>query len=152
MDERQQVTKTEETGRELVVPVTVEFEDVDSFRIAHHSKLVTYLERARLRLLTSLGLELEGQTPAPVLYELRLRFRKPARLLDQLVVAVSVSDFDDYKVLLRYRIRRGDDTLVRATSVIAFADLDDGTLTTMPDAMSEALQSRRGAADERAKP
>lgn len=140
MDGRQQ-------GRELTVVVSVEFDDVDSFRIAHHSRLIAYLERARLRLLTSLGLSLEAGGIAPVLYELNTRFRKPARLLDQLEVTASISDFDDYRVSLSYRIRREGEVLVRASSVIAFAELESGQLTTMPTpvlaALREAVQESR---------
>ena len=125
----------------LSIPVTVEFEDVDSFRIAHHTKLLAYLERARLRLLMSLGVDLAGV--APVVYELGVRFRKPARLLDQLEVEVRVRDVDDYQVSLGYRIRRDGATLVTARSTIAFADLDEGTLTTMPEELSIALGGAR---------
>lgn len=124
---------------ELTVPVTVEFEDVDSYRIAHHTRLVAYLERARLRLLTSLGVDLVGV--APVVYELNVRFRKPARLMDQLEVAVRVRDVDDYHVALAYRISRDGETLVKARSIIAFADLELGTLTTMPKELVSALRA-----------
>lgn len=116
----------------VTIPVTVEFEEVDSFRIAHHTKLVAYLERARLRLLASLGVELEGRGPAPVIYELELRFRKPAKLLDQLDVSAWLNDVDDYRVTLGYRIRCEGETILRATSVIAFADLESGALTPVP--------------------
>lgn len=126
---------------ELTLPVTVEFEDVDSFRIAHHTKLVAYLERARLRLLTSLGVELNGVSP--VVYELNVRFRKPARLMDALEVTVRVRDVDDFQVGLEYHIRRDGETLVKARSTIAFADLEEGTLTSMPEELLSAFGAAR---------
>ena len=128
---------------ELSIPVTVEFEDVDSFGIAHHTRLLAYLERARLRLLVSLGVDLAGV--APVVYRLEARFRRPARLLDRLEVAARVRDADDYRVGLEYRIRRGDETLVKARSTIAFADLERGALGTVPEALSRALREAGGA-------
>jgi YbgC/YbaW family acyl-CoA thioester hydrolase len=129
--------------REVSVPVTVEFDDVDSFRIAHHSRLVAYLERARLRLLTAAGLRLDGGEAAPVIYELHVRFRKPARLLDQLEVTAGLSELDDYRVSLSYRIRRDGEVLVRASSVIAFAELETGELTTVPASLREAWGGER---------
>lgn len=134
---------------ELTIPVTVEFEDVDSYRIVHHTKLVAYLERARLRLLTSLGVDLVGV--APVVYELNVRFRKPARLMDELEVAIGVRDVDDYQVALAYRIRRDGETIVKARSIIAFADLERGTLTTMPKELMSALRAAHdtGGPEER---
>lgn len=111
------------TAPAATVEVTVEFEDVDSYGIVHHSRLVCYLERARLRLLEALGLPLcpDGNT-FPVMYELRTRFHRPAKLLDRLQVSVELADHDDFQIQLKYRIRRGDDLLVRASSAIAFWD------------------------------
>lgn len=134
---------------EQTVTVTVEFEEVDSFRIAHHTKLIAYLERARLRLLSSLGLDLWGPGGAPVLYELRVRFRKPARLLDRLEVTASVRDFDDWTLALGYRLERGSDVIARASSVIAFADLDSGELRPLPTTLTATLDAARGEAAER---
>ena len=129
---------------EVSVPVVVEFDDVDSFRLAHHARLVSYLERGRLRLLASLGMNLDGDGIAPVMYELNLRFRKPARLLEELKVTVFVREFDDYRLALGYRIHRDGETLVRARSVIAFADLSSGSLTTMPSEMTRTLRDLSG--------
>ncbi len=39
---------------EFSIPITVEFEDADSYKIAHHAKLVSYLERARVRYFSGL--------------------------------------------------------------------------------------------------
>ena len=130
---------------EVSLEVTVEFEDVDSFRIANHSRLIAYLERARLRLLAMLGVALDGGGPAPVLYDLKLRFRRPARLLDRLVVTARVREAEEHRLALSYRIARDGETLVRASSVIAFVDLDRNELVPVPEALLTAL---RGEADE----
>ena len=90
----------------LNVPICVEFEDIDAYHIVHHVKIVAYLERARLRLLRALGIDPLGLDVAPVLYDLRVRYRKPAKLGDQLDAIVTVRDHDDYRIELRYRIRR----------------------------------------------
>jgi acyl-CoA thioester hydrolase len=102
--------------------VTVEFEDVDSYGIAHHGRFVAYLERARLRYLESHGLPVYPHGCVPVMYALELRFRKPARLMDALDVSVETEAVDDFTVTLRYRVRRAGEVLVRARSVIAFWD------------------------------
>ncbi len=126
-------------GKELVVPVTVEFEDVDSYRIAHHTKLVAYLERARLRLLSELGVELYRRDLVPVLYDLKMKFRQPARLLDRLEVAVFVKDYSEYELVLGYKLRRDGETIARATTIIAFADLVTGNVAPLPQDYLDAL-------------
>jgi 4-hydroxybenzoyl-CoA thioesterase len=120
-------------------PVTVEFEDVDSYGTAHHSRLVCYLERARLRFIRGLGLELAPGEVVPVLHELRVRFAKPVRLLDRLEVAVFVESVSDYRLELGYRIRRNEETVLRASTTIAFADLTAGTIVAAPQAYVDAL-------------
>ena len=117
------------------VPVTVEFEDVDSYGIAHHSKLVAYLERARLRFLAANGLALSGDGCVPVMYSLELHFRRPARLMDALEVSVEVAEADDFRIGLRYAIRRGEEVLVRARSVIAFWDRERDGPAPVPESL-----------------
>jgi len=119
--------------------VTVEFEDVDSYGIAHHSRLVCYLERARLRFIKGLGLELGPGQVVPVLHDLRVRFSKPVKLLERLDVSVFVESVSDYRLELGYRIRRGAETVLRASTTIAFADLAAGTIVAAPQAYVDAL-------------
>jgi 4-hydroxybenzoyl-CoA thioesterase len=118
--------------------VTVEFEDVDGYGIAHHTQLLHYLERARLRLFARCGL-LEGGL-VPVLHDLQVRFHRPARLLEQLQVVLEVEAADAVRLRLRYQVRRGETLLLRARSVIAFWDPRAGTLTPVPEAVLVALQ------------
>ena len=122
--------------------VTVEFEDVDSYGMAHHGRFVSYLERARLRYLESRGLPVYPKGCVPVMYALELRFRKPARLQDVLTVSVQPVAVDDFTVTLRYQVRRGDDVLVRARSVIAFWDPEADAPAPVP----EAFRVRMGSA------
>ena len=127
--------------RELVCPVTVEFEDVDAYGIAHHTKLVAYLERARLRFLTGIGIELGRGPVVPVLYDLKMRFMKPARLLDSLEVSVFVEEVTEYRLDLGYRVRRDGETIARATTSIAYADLERGSVVPAPAEHVEALRA-----------
>lgn len=120
------------------VPVTVEFEDVDSYGIAHHARLVAYLERARLRFLLAHGLPVHPGGCLPVMYSLELHFRRPARLMDALEVSVAALAVDDFQITLAYRIRRDGDVLVRARSVIAFLD----PVADAPAPVPEAFRAR----------
>lgn len=122
----------------LTFPVTVEFEDVDSYGIAHHTALVAYLERIRVRLLAQLGVGLPPDGPYPVMYELAIRFRKPARLLERLNVSVALTAADQARLDLRYEIRRGHELIARASSVIAFWDAADDRPAAVPTRLLEA--------------
>lgn len=128
--------------------VTVEFEDVDAYGIAHHARLVAYLERARLRLFTALGLDLATQRVVPVVSELRMKFSRPARLGDELEVGMWAREVTELKAVLGYELRlkeageAAEDDAVVATAVVtlAFTDLDEGGLQPLPEHFAGRLQ------------
>lgn len=121
-------------------PVTVEFEDVDSYRIAHHIKFIAYLERARVRFLTELGFDLYPEGVSIVLYSLDIRYKKPAFLLDKLDVSVFVNSVEDYRLELGYKIKRDRDLLLRASSGIAFMDNETKSIIPAPDNYIEKIR------------
>jgi YbgC/YbaW family acyl-CoA thioester hydrolase len=130
------------------IPVTVEFEEVDSFGIAHHTKLVAYLERARVRLFAEAGLQLVPEGALPVLHGLEMRFRRPARLMDALTVSVAAEPCNGFRLSLRYEIRRGDELLARASTALAFWDPATDALVPVPAALLDRLEAWRARPDD----
>lgn len=124
----------------FTVPVTVEFEDVDSYKIAHHTKLVAYCERARIRFLSKLGLELYPDKMNIVLYSLNMRFKRPAQLMDTLDVSVFIESLDDYRLTLGYKIRRQSLLVATASTGIAFMDVETGMLVPAPEKYVNGLR------------
>jgi acyl-CoA thioester hydrolase len=114
------------------VPVTVEFEDVDSYKIAHHTKMVAYLERARVRFFAQQHYDLRDTSIHPVLYHVEMKYKKTVKLLDELIVSVSVKSQEDFKLTLGYRIRRGDELVAKATTTLAFVDGETKELVPVP--------------------
>jgi acyl-CoA thioester hydrolase len=131
----------EADGRRLTVPVTVEFEDVDAYGIAHHARLVAYLERARVRFLADLGLDLARTDVHLVLYDLTARFKRTAALLDPLEVTVSVSSVDSVRLTLGYQIRRAGLLVARATTALAFVDGATKAVVPIPEEYRRALEA-----------
>ena len=125
--------------------ITVEFEDVDSYRIVHHTKLIAYLERARVRFFSSMGFDLSASNMVLVLYHLETQFKKPAFFQDELSVAVFVKSFDSFRLVLAYKIFRQKDLIAKATTGLCF--VDPATLVMVPapgpyvDKLKQALVS-----------
>lgn len=113
--------------------VTVEFEDVDSFRIVHHTKFIAYLERARVRFLDHYGVDMTRVDPHPVLYDLEVRFKKPARFRDRIEVSVFVESADAFRLTLGYRVVRDAELLLKARTSLAFIDATSGRMTPLPE-------------------
>jgi acyl-CoA thioester hydrolase len=132
--------------REYLVPVRVEFEDVDGYRIAHHTRLVAFLERARVRFFREIGLEVFAVGAVPVLARLDIRFKRPALFGDELEVALTVREVTDFQLVLGYRVRRDTETLATATTKLAFSHAEQGELMPLPDDFQAALKRWRGGA------
>lgn len=126
--------------KKFTIPVIVEFEDVDSYKIAHHTKMVAYLERARLRFLGKLGFDIHPKGLSIVMYNLEMRFKATAKIMDELVVETIIKNVDDYRIDLFSRIMRGDRILARATVGIAFMNERSEQIVPIPDKMMAALK------------
>ncbi len=114
-------------------PVRVEFEDVDSYKIAHHTKLLAYLERARTLYFRNVGIGLDKLPFAVLVYQVSMRFIKTAKLFDELLVTAKISECDGYKFKVEQKIFRGDELLVKAHVVHALQDFDTLEMVPVPD-------------------
>ncbi|MBN1309700.1 MAG: acyl-CoA thioesterase [Chitinispirillaceae bacterium] len=124
----------------FTLPITVEFEDIDSYGIAHHTRIIDYFERARVHFLAeTIGLDLYPHGMAIVLYGIDIRFTKAARLLDTLNARVYIRSMDEYRLNLGYKLLRGGEALARGSSGIAFMDTGSGRLIPAPDAYVEKI-------------
>ena len=76
-------------GTTHVFPQRVEFDDCDAQGIAHHPKLITFLERARCAAMREEGYsyrEMLEDRAAVVIGDLRVKFLRPARHEEKLFV------------------------------------------------------------------
>ena len=124
--------------------VRVEFEEVDSYRIVHHSKMLIYLERARTHFFYDHGIALENIPYAVLVYRANLRFIKPAYFFDELSVEVTISNIQSFFFTVHERILRHGETLVSADISHALQDHVSGETIALPDEMTAFLTSLAG--------
>ena len=111
-------------GLRADLELTVQFDEIDSFRIAHHTKLVAYLERPRIRLLANIGFDMVNPPFAAAIYSMNLDFKKTARLLDNLQVSSQITGIEGFKLILTERILRRGSLLLKAKTSLVFLDWD----------------------------
>jgi len=126
-----------ESKYQVEVPVHVEFEDVDAYRIAHHTKLIAYLERARVRLFQKYNFEIIEGKYSIVLHKLDIRFANPAKFLDDLTVIASLKSANESRIKLSYRIRKGKQLIAKASSELACVDPATQRIALFPDSLLE---------------
>jgi acyl-CoA thioester hydrolase len=116
-------------GREHRVPVRVYYEDTDFTGLVYHANYVRYFERGRSDCLRLMGIGhaelLDGDQPmAFVVSKMELRFLKPARIDDELVVRTFYEAVKGPRLLIRQEIARGEDALCRADVEVVCIHMD----------------------------
>lgn len=103
-------------GREHRLPIRVYYEDTDFTGLVYHANYVRYFERGRSDALRLMGVGhaelLDGDKPmAFVVSKMELRFLKPARIDDELLVRTHYDAVEGARLLISQAITRGDDVL-----------------------------------------
>lgn len=138
-----QPTSGEFEGRTHLLPVRVYYEDTDFTGLVYHANYLRFFERGRsdfLRLVSSGHAELlDRDDPlAFVVTRMDIRFLKPARIDDALVIRTTYEAVKGPRLIIRQAIVRGEQTLCEADVEAACIDLN-GRPRRPPRAMAEAL-------------
>jgi acyl-CoA thioester hydrolase len=130
-------------GREHRLPVRIYYEDTDFTGMVYHANYVRYFERGRSDFLRLVGVShsdlLVGAEPAAfVVTRLDIRFQKPGRSDDALVVVTTYDQVKGPRLFLSQRIERGGEILATASIEAACIRLD-GRPCKPPPGLTKAL-------------
>jgi acyl-CoA thioester hydrolase len=134
--------------RRFCWPVRVYWEDTDGGGIVYYANYLKFLERARSEWLRSMGIDQAVLQRAEriqfAVVEAQVRYRRPARYDDLLVVSAAVESWRGASVSFAQDIRRGSETgelLVEGTIRVACLDADQLKPRPLPPRMLEELRS-----------
>jgi len=89
-------------GSEHRFALTVYFEDTDAYGIVYYANYLKFMERARSDFLRAVGVDQAGELAATgsayAVVEVNIRYRKPARLGDDLKIVSTVDEVRDWFV------------------------------------------------------
>jgi acyl-CoA thioester hydrolase len=126
--------------------VRVYFEDTDLTGIVYHANYLRYMERARSDMLRAAGIDQraahEAGAGAYAVADLAIRYRRPARLEDALVVRSRVTDVRAASCAIHQTVMRGDEVLAEADVTAAFLS-PGGLPRRQPRAWVEAFERLR---------
>ena len=139
-----QPTSGEFEGRTHLLPVRVYYEDTDFTGLVYHANYLRFFERGRsdfLRLVSSGHAELlDRDDPlAFVVTRMDIRFLKPARIDDALVVRTAYEAVKGPRLFVSQRILRGQDLIAQASVEAACIGLD-GRARRPPPGLVERLK------------
>ena len=113
-------------GSEHHFALTVYFEDTDAYGIVYYANYLKFMERARSDFIRAVGVdqaaELRSTGSAYAVVEVDIRYRKPGRLGDDLLVVSTVDAVHAASVHIQQRVMRGAEILTDARVTAAFLD------------------------------
>lgn len=115
-------------GREHRFALSVYFEDTDAAGIVYYANYLKYMERARSDMIHAAGVdqvaELKSSGSAYAVAEVAIKYVRPARLGDDLVVVSIVEAVRGVSVLIQQRVMRGAELMTDARVTAAFLTAD----------------------------
>ncbi len=126
-------------------PVRVYWEDTDAGGVVYYANYLRFLERARSEWLRTLGIDqvrlLRDERLQFVVVEANIRYHRPAKFDDELVVSAALESLSGASVTFAQEIRRGtaDGELLVSASVRAACIASD---TLKPRPLPKALASQ----------
>jgi len=115
-------------GAEHHYRARVYFEDTDLSGIVYHANYLRYMERARSDMLRLAGIDqraaMEAGDGAWAVTDLAIKYRRPAKLDDDLLVVSTVEAVRGASVMIAQRILRGAETLTDGRVTAAFLSPD----------------------------
>ena len=115
-------------GAEHHFALTVYFEDTDTAGVVYYANYLKFMDRARSDMIRAVGIDqsemLRGDGSAYFVTHVDIRYRRPARLAEDLRVISSVQQVRASSVDIQQRVMRGDELLSDASVTAAFLDRD----------------------------
>ena len=113
-------------GAEHRFALTIYFEDTDTAGVVYYANYLKFMERARSDMLRAVGIDqrdmLSGDGSAYYVAHVDIRYRRPARLGDDLQIVSSVEQVRASSVRIQQRVMRGAELLADASVTAAFLD------------------------------
>ncbi len=110
---------------ETRLTVKVYYEDTDALGVVYYANYLKYLERGRTEWIGAQGKPIEAWNAEGVVFavfQLRIKFLKPARLGDECVVVTAPGGGGVYRKKMVQRIERGAEVITEAEVEIVCLD------------------------------
>jgi len=125
---------------EYKLEIRVYLEDTDAQGIVYHGNYLRFFERGRSEVLEALGVSL-AESARPdcrlVVYEMRIRFRRPAFLGEIIEVTTSMEKSSEYRMIFRQQIRRKGETETLVSAEVDIVAIGEaGSLKELPSIFS----------------
>jgi len=123
--------------KDHILEFRVYLEDTDAQGIVYYANYLRFFERGRSEILESLGIPMDRVAQPDcklVVYEIRVKFRRPVVLGDRIQVVTSMARESSYRLNFLQQIRRkGEEEALVSGEVDVVAIDGNGTLRELPE-------------------
>lgn len=130
--------------RPFAIPVRIYYQDTDAGGVAFHAQYLLFMERARTEFLNAAGFDLARFADEDgilfMVHRLAVRYHRPARLNDEVVVSAEVVKMGRASLVFRQTVERGAQLLVEADVTIALVDRLRDRPARIPDKLKRRLE------------
>jgi acyl-CoA thioester hydrolase len=134
-------------GDEHRFALRVYFEDTDAGGVVYHASYLRFMERARSDMLRVAGIDQRGALERGeglyMVAQLAIRYRKPAKLDDDLLVISKMRELRRAPCVIHQRVMRDLECIADADVTVAFLDAE-GRPRRQPDAWIEIFKTLMG--------
>ena len=127
-------------------PVRVYYEDTDCARVVYYANYLKFLERARTECIRSLGWNQDQMLKELhlifVVAGVDIKYRRPARLDDELIVKCHVLNIGRASMVFEQEIWRKNELLISAQVKCGCLDSDTYRPKLMPETLAEKFQQK----------
>ncbi|HJX19989.1 MAG TPA: tol-pal system-associated acyl-CoA thioesterase [Steroidobacteraceae bacterium] len=125
-------------------PIRVYYQHTDAGGVVFHGQYLGFMERARTELLNAAGFDLarlaDEQRLMFLVFQISIKYHRPARLNDMLGVTAEVAKMGPASVVFRQRVERGAQLLVEADVTLALVDRDRLRPARFPAGLAQELE------------
>lgn len=119
----------------------VYLEDTDAQGVVYHTNYLKYCERGRTDILMQEGFrltELQEQGWTLVVHEMHVKYRRPARLHDELTILTTAERTSDYRIAFHHQVLAAEDPkpLVTAEVHVVAVSTEGGVVPLPADVLS----------------
>lgn len=115
-------------GKAHYFALRVYIEDTDLAGVVYHSNYLRFLERARSDMLRAAGIDqrhaIENGKGVYAVAEAHVKFRRPARLDDELVIISHLDEIRGASCVISQQVLRGTELILEANLIVAFLTPD----------------------------
>ena len=120
--------------------IVVQFEDIDSYGIIHHPKVLYYMERARVNFFNDNGISIKTEKNGLVLRNINIQLKSQILMFDTLILELTTKHIDTYRFTFHYEIKRSGKLMTVSETEMVIINLETKKLIPIPEHILKVLK------------